>query len=75
MINLKLNKKEVTDLFDDIIKFLSLAIIIHILLFAIDDYGDLFSEFALKIFLYITIAIVIYHLIIKKIANKLLRNK
>jgi len=70
-----LNKNEAIDMFNDIIKFLFIAFTIHFLLFAVDDYDDLLSEFSLKIFLYIAVAILIYHLIIKKLTNKYLKKK
>jgi hypothetical protein len=73
MLNLNINKKEAVDMFEDIIKFLTVIFIIHVLLFAVDDQGDLLSEFSLKILLYVTIALIIYHLIIRKIIVKLTR--
>lgn len=57
-------------MWNDIIKFLTMAIIIHLLLYIVDDYGELFSELTLKIFLYITISLVVYYLIIRKITEK-----
>jgi Kef-type K+ transport system membrane component KefB len=74
-MNFYLNKNEAIDMFNDIIKFLFIAFTIHLLLFAVDDYDDLLSEFSLKIFLYIAVAILIYHLIIKKITNRYLKKK
>lgn len=75
MANHIMTKKEVSDMMDDIAKFLTIAFVIHILMFAVEDNGDLLSEFALKIFLYIAIALFIYHLIVKKITNKLFIKK
>lgn len=72
-MNLNINKKEATDMFEDIMKFLTIIFIIHILLFAVDDYGDLLSEFTLKILLYVTISLVIYHLIVKKVINRMIK--
>lgn len=72
---IRLNKKEATEMFEDIVKFLTIVVIIHLLLFAVDDYGDLLSEFSLKIFLYVTLSLVIYHLIFRKILNGLGKNK
>ena len=57
-------------MWSDITKFLTIAIILHLLLYIVDDYGELFSEFTLKIFLYLTIGLIIYHLIIKGILDK-----
>lgn len=75
MTNHIMSKKEVSDMVDDIAKFLTVAFVIHILLFAVDDNDDLLSEFALKIFLYIAIALFVYHLIVKKITNKMFIKK
>ncbi len=75
MTNHIMSKKEVSDMVDDIAKFLTVAFVIHILLFAVDDNDDLLSEFALKIFLYIAIALFVYHLVVKKITNKMFIKK
>jgi len=68
MINL--TKQDTINMWSDITKFLTIAIIMHLLLYIVDDYGDLFSEFTLKIFLYLTIGLIVYHLIIKNIIDK-----
>ena len=68
MINL--NKKDTINMWSDITKFLTIAVIMHLLLYIVDDYGDLFSEFTLKIFLYLTIGLIVYYLIIKNILDK-----
>lgn len=65
-----LNKSESLEMWLDISKFLTIAIIVHLLLFAVDDYGELFNEQILKIFLYLIIALVIYHLIVRKFIIK-----
>lgn len=69
MIKLCLNitKSEAKNMWDDILKFLTIVIIIHLLLYSVDDQGELFDENTLKKFLYLTIGVIIYHLIIKKI--------
>lgn len=72
LLDLKINKRDARRMYNDIIKFLSIAFIIHLLLFAVDNYDDLMSEFAMKIFLYLIIAIVFYHMVIKKIADKMM---
>lgn len=72
MFNLQINlsKAESSRMWIDITKFLTIAIIVHLLLYAVDEYGEPFDEISLKIFLYITFSIVIYHLIIRKIVDK-----
>jgi len=74
MINLHIDidKTEAANMWNDIIKFLTIATIVHLLMFSVDNYGDLFDENILKILLYITIGILVYYLIIKKVSNKLL---
>lgn len=67
---LNLSKKDSINMWSDITKFLTIAIIMHLLLYIVDDYGELFSEFTLKLFLYLTIGLIIYHLIIKEILDK-----
>jgi hypothetical protein len=59
----------------DITKFLTIAVIVHLLLYSVDEYGDLFDEAALKLFLYITFGLVIYHLIIRKLVDKYIIHK
>lgn len=78
MINLHIDidKTEATNMWNDIIKFLTIAIIVHLLMYSVDNYGNLFDEDILKILLYITIGILVYYLIVKKMSNKLfLHNK
>lgn len=70
-----MSKKDMTSMWNDIIKILTIAVIIHILLCLTDDYGDLFDEKTLKIFLYLTLGIVIYYLIIKRFTDNCLENQ
>lgn len=72
MFNLQINlsKSESTRMWIDITKFLTIAIIVHLLLYAVDEYGELFDETILKLLLYLTFGIVIYHLIIRKQVDK-----
>lgn len=72
MFNLQINlsKAESTRMWIDITKFLTIAVIVHLLLYSVDEYGELFDESALKLFLYITFGLVIYHLIIRKLVDK-----
>lgn len=72
MVNfqIKLSKIESTRMWLDITKFLTVAVVMHLLLYSIDGYGELFDETALKIFLYLTIGLIIYYLIIRKLVDK-----
>ena len=60
------NLIQVNEMWLDILKFLTIAITIHILLYAVDNHTELFDEFSLRIFLYIIISLIVYHLIVKK---------
>ena len=64
--------QNMTVMWDDIIKFLTVVIIVHLLLCITDDYDTLFDEKALKVFLYITLGVIIYHLVVKKFTDKCL---
>lgn len=46
MVNLSinLNKEEVAMMWSDIIKFLTVAVVIHLLYYIVDDYGELFGK-------------------------------
>ena len=56
MINLNINidKVEAANMWNDILKFLTIAVTVHLLLYSVDEYGELFDEISLKLFLYIT---------------------
>jgi hypothetical protein len=77
MLNLclSLSKSESLNMWLDITKFLTIVLVVHLLLYSIDDYGELFSERVLKLFLYLTISLIIYHLIVKKFIIKKFTNK
>jgi len=77
MVNLKINlsKKEINTMWHDIIKFLTVAIIVHLLYYIVDDHGELFSEYVLKFFLYAIMGLVIYYLIVKKSVDNYLLDK
>jgi hypothetical protein len=70
MVNfsININKTDATQMWNDILKFLTVAVVVHILLYFVDDYGDIFDEKSLKIFLYITIGLVLYYLFIKNLS-------
>jgi hypothetical protein len=68
-----MNKKSSHKMWYDIAKFLTIAIIVHLLLCVVDDFGELFSEQILKIYLYLIISLVVYHLLIKKLMDKLFK--
>ena len=74
-LSINLNKVEAEQMWIDITKFLTVAITIHLLLYIVDDYGELFSETALKLFLYLTLGFILYHVIIKKLVDKHIINK
>ncbi len=57
-------------IWNDIIKFITVGLVLHILLYTIDDFGELFDETTLKIFLYVILGLIVYHLVINKLVNK-----
>ena len=64
---LDITKEETIDMTNDILRALSQAIIVHLLSYSIDDEGSLFDEKTLKKFLYITLSMIIFNLIIKRL--------
>ena len=56
----------------DIVKFITVAVIIHLLFYCVDDYGSFFNESTLKILLYATIGFIVNHLVITKLVDKYL---
>ena len=58
---------ESVQMWDDIMKFLTVAVIVHMLSYAVDNEGELFDERALKMFLYIVIGVVVYNLVIRRL--------
>ena len=73
--SINLNRGEATRMWYDITKFITIGITIHFLLYAIDDYEEIFTEKILKLFLYLVLGIIFYHLIIKKIVDKYIIKK
>ena len=65
-----MNKLDSIEMWMDIAKFLTIGIVVHLLLYSVDDYGELFNEQFLKLLLYVTLSLIIYHLIIKKFITK-----
>ena len=62
-------------MWNDIIKFITVIVIVHLLFYCVDDYGGFMNESILKILLYTVIAIIIYYLVITKLVNKYLFSK
>lgn len=58
------------NMWEDIVKYVSIIFIVHFLLYTIDDRGQLFDEFVVKLLIYVTIGLVIYHMIIKQFIEK-----
>lgn len=58
------------NLWEDIVKYISIILIIHFLLYAVDERVQLFDEFIVKLLIYVTIGLITYHMIIKKFMTK-----
>jgi hypothetical protein len=71
-MSIKLNQPEAKAMWNDIVKFLVVAVVIHILFYTVDDYGGFLNEAVLKVFLYITLGLLTYHLIVNKLIEKYL---
>ncbi|ARF09438.1 hypothetical protein Indivirus_1_61 [Indivirus ILV1] len=64
------NIPEPRAMWNDIIRFITVAVVVHLLFYTVDDYGNFFNEQVLKLLLYSTIGFIIYHLIVIKLVNK-----
>nr|QBK88844.1 MAG: hypothetical protein LCMiAC01_05260 [Mimivirus LCMiAC01] len=64
---LAITKQEIKELILSIIYILTIFITVHVLRYSIDNVGELFDEKILKYSLYITVGIIIYNLLIKKL--------
>lgn len=67
-----MNKENINFMWLDISKFLTITLTMHILYVLVDDQGELFSELALKFFLYLILGLLIYYFIVKVWLVKLL---
>jgi|AntRauTorckE6833_2_1112554.scaffolds.fasta_scaffold10899_3 hypothetical protein len=66
MFGIETTKEDVKNTTIDVGRGLTLAIVVHVLSVFIDDKGELLNEQFLKQMLYITIAMVLYNLVIRK---------
>ena len=71
-MSINLNPAEAKFMWSDIIRFITVATIIHLLFYVVDDYGNFMNESILKILLYTTLGFLVYHLIINKLINRYL---
>ena len=58
------------NLWEDIVKYVSIILIVHFLLYAVDERAQLFDEFIIKLLIYVTIGLITYHMVIKKFVTK-----
>lgn len=76
MINFVVNNCDLVDIIIEIIRFLSHITLLHLINYAIDDKEKLFETNYLKVMLFTALAIIIYHISIKKIfQNKIKKMK
>lgn len=64
---IKVDEERINSMMDDIVKFITIIIVVHLLSFLVDKEGGFFDEKTLKLLLYVTIALCIHHIVIKKI--------
>jgi hypothetical protein len=60
-------KTNINLIIEDVFKFVTILMIMHILFFCIDGIGEFFDENIIKGQIYCMVGIIVYHLIIKKI--------
>lgn len=70
MINFLITKNDFNIMWSDIVKFLTVIIIFHILSYIVDDQDNFFSENFIKSLLYIVVGILTYYFITKQLTNK-----
>lgn len=61
-------------MFGEILKVIFIITIVHLLFYIIDG-KQLFDEFFLKLIMYLIIGYILYYLIVKKIFDRLSKNK
>ena len=61
---LNISKDNMSLLWKDILKFLTIILIVNILLYFVDSQGDLLDEQTLKLMLYVALALIFYHVFI-----------
>jgi hypothetical protein len=62
-----LTKKETNQMWMDILKFLTIAFTVHFLSYAIDDSTTFLEEHTIKLFIYITLGVIIYYTAISRL--------
>lgn len=72
---ISLSREDTYELIYDIVKFMTYAVVIHVLLTSIDGIGELFNEKILKVLLYTCISMIIYHIFVKKLVKHILSKK
>lgn len=70
-----LTKKESTKMMEDISYCLTVIFVVHMLMHTMDDQVDILDEAVIKLSLYITLGIALYHLIIKRFISTLFRSE
>ena len=71
MINwcLDINKNEAQDMLDDVVKMMTQILVIHFLVYAVDNQGTFLDMKTVKLLLYGIIAMVIYNLLTKRLVR------
>ena len=64
---LDLNKNDTNEMIIDVLRALTQAVVVHVLVVTIDGGNELFSEKILKKFLYISLSMFLFNLIVKKL--------
>jgi len=72
-ININISKHTITKTMIDIISVLFIIICFHFFRYFIDNEGELVDYKVIKYMLYITMAIILYHIIVKRYIHKFLK--
>lgn len=67
---LALNSNEMKELINDVGKYVIQVLVVHLLSYFFDNEGKLLSEKMLKKTLYIVFAMILYHMVVKKMIIK-----
>ena len=65
----QLSKCEATNMWDDIVKYLTIAVTFHILSYCVDDQGEFLDERAIKFIIYIAIGVIMYYVVVNKLVT------
>ena len=66
-LHLDISREEVINTTVDILRALTQAVIVHLMTYSIDGSGQLFDERTVRRFFYITISMIIFNLVVRRL--------